>query len=66
MNCDRDPMWGVQSFDDAQLADEYEFALAEKAAGGCLGQRTRVATRIKVLRAEMDLRAAEAMWAVTQ
>lgn len=59
-------MTGPSTFSDAQLADEYEFALAEKAAGGCLGQRTRVANRIKVLRAEMDLRAAEAMWAVSQ
>lgn len=43
---------GVPTFTDAQLDDELAFARMERAAGGNLGQRTRVAERIRRLETE--------------
>ena len=52
MSCGH-PSFGVSTFTDAQLEDELAFARFEKAAGGSLGQRTRVAQRIKALECEL-------------
>lgn len=43
---------GTATFTDAHLADELAFARMERAAGGTLGQRTRVAERIRQLETE--------------
>lgn len=56
----RHPAYGLESFTDAQLDDEVAFAQAERAAGGCLGQRTRIANRIKALECEQLRRLWEA------
>lgn len=46
------PATTATTFSDAQLADELAFARMERAAGGTLGQRTRVAERIRQLETE--------------
>ena len=62
---DRTGMTGVSTFTDRHLADELDFAYAERAAGGCLGQRLRVARRIEALEAEREIRKLERLWAAS-
>ena len=63
MNCH--PAYGLASFTDQHLNDELDFAYAEKAAGGCLGQRIRVTQRIEALETECEVRRLERLWAAS-